>query len=442
MNLDFRENREPFSAIIVQNEESSIIQQFREAPSAYIFFVNELIHNFIEVRQAALHLGKIFNKLKNHFWGSTDSEGGMPYVNKGQSKMGVNIEIEHMALFFHDVMKDQAIYKIMKSAQQTLDEDKAILLEYKIFKYIIKVYKRVYAYCKQCYKVALIKQKFDEPNKKPEIVRRMRNSKCCSNKHCTNCYPVPPTTQTTSEETLIEEDKQQSNKFINQNENDVRYVDEDDDDEIVDEEEEESSEDDIEFENQSGESIDLLLSEYQKVMNQKVEEEKRAEKIKQQINDLSIDEVVNMIENKEVRDSNNSNSNHTNKKNKLKKKNKNKKDIKFEEEMQKDANKEIPFKKGEFRFSRSFYTFIEKTNDVKKSPNVSDDGIKEELVIMDQNSVKNEVEAEKPPDITAFDEDQFIENLKWNTKLKARLKPNFSADWLKSLKRKTLSLIR
>ena len=29
-------------------------------------------------------------------------------------------------------------------------------------------------------------------------------------------------------------------------------------------------------------------------MNQKVEEEKRAEKIKKQINDLSIDEVVNM----------------------------------------------------------------------------------------------------------------------------------------------------
>lgn len=148
----FREIREPFSAIIVQSENSSYIQQFREAPSAYIFFVNELIQNFIDVRKAALDLEKIFAKLKDYFWGKTNSHDGLPYVNKNQAKMDVNIEIEHMALFFHDIMKESAIYKIMKSAQQTLDEDKATLQEYKIFKNIIIVYKRIYAYCKQCYK--------------------------------------------------------------------------------------------------------------------------------------------------------------------------------------------------------------------------------------------------------------------------------------------------
>lgn len=159
----FREIREPFSAIIVQSENSSYIQQFREAPSAYIFFVNELIQNFIDVRKAALDLEKIFSKLKDRFWGKANANDGLPYVNKNQAKMDVNIEIEHMALFFHDIMKDSAIYKIMKSAQQTLEEDKATLQEYKIFKHIIIVYKRIYAYCKQCYKVALIRQRFEEP---------------------------------------------------------------------------------------------------------------------------------------------------------------------------------------------------------------------------------------------------------------------------------------
>lgn len=187
-----RDNREPFSSIIVQNEDSSIIQQFREAPSAYIFFVNELIHNFIEIRQAALYLEQIFNKLKDHFWGDSNNKTGLPYINKNQAKMNVNIEIEHMALFFHDIMKDQAIYKIMKSAQQTLDDDKQILLEYKVFKDIIKVFKRIYAYCKQCYKVALIRQKFEEPNKNVangEKRAQDGSGNCCGNKNCKNCYP-------------------------------------------------------------------------------------------------------------------------------------------------------------------------------------------------------------------------------------------------------------
>ena len=183
--------------------------------------------------------------------------------------MEVNIEIEHMALFFHEVMKDQAIYKIMKSAQQTLDDDKAILLEYKIFKYIIKVYKRVYAYCKQCYKVALIKQKFDEPGRKAEIVRRIRNSKCCNNKDCINCYPKRPVEISgVSEKTQIEEDKQASTKLINQSDSNVRYV-EDEDEEVVDDEEEESSEDEIEFENQTGESIDPSTNRIPKIYEPK-----------------------------------------------------------------------------------------------------------------------------------------------------------------------------
>ena len=56
------------SSIIVQKSQSSIIQQFREAPSAYIFFVNELIHYFVDVRNAAMNLNRIFNKLKDHFF--------------------------------------------------------------------------------------------------------------------------------------------------------------------------------------------------------------------------------------------------------------------------------------------------------------------------------------------------------------------------------------
>ena len=107
--------------------------------------------------------------------------------------MDVDIIIEHMALFFHDLMKDQAIYKIMKSAQQTLEDDKITIKEYTIFKQIITVYKRIYAYSKQCYRKALIRQKFEDPKMKPgdsKTQGKIQSSgRSCNNKNWGNCYP-------------------------------------------------------------------------------------------------------------------------------------------------------------------------------------------------------------------------------------------------------------
>lgn len=65
----------------------------------------------------------------------------MPYQLRPNASSEVNIETEHMALFFHNVLKESTIYNIMKNAQQTLEDDKATLQEYKIFITIIEIYK-------------------------------------------------------------------------------------------------------------------------------------------------------------------------------------------------------------------------------------------------------------------------------------------------------------
>lgn len=159
-----------------------------------------------------MSLSRIFNKLKDHFWNKPEMKGGLPYVLKNQTKMEVDIEVEHMALFFHDIMKDQAIYKIMKSAQQTLDDDRATLKEYVVFKQIIMTYKRVYAYCKQCYKKALIRQKFEDPPqigaKAGDQLRGQPGAKYCNNRDCRNCYPRAQAEAAKQEETQhLEEEK-------------------------------------------------------------------------------------------------------------------------------------------------------------------------------------------------------------------------------------------
>jgi hypothetical protein len=385
--------------------------------------VNELVQNFIEVRQAALHLEKIFNKLKDHFWGDTSNNGGLPYVNKNQNRMNVNIEIEHMALFFHDIMKDQAIYKIMKSAQQSLDDDKATLIEYKIFKDVIKCYKRIYAYCKQCYKVALIRQKFEEPAK---AKNDGKVNKCCENKECKNCYPGKPPMGREEVQT-VEEDKD-GNVRLGQPQHDHHDVDDDEDDEIVDEEDEESSDDDIEFEGQDGECIDDLLNEYQQMMNQKVEEEERNEKLNHQINNLSIEEVVNMIENKKEQCDNNNNK----KPKPKKKKNKKKGDSKFEEEIQKDSSsKKAKTKKLTDENSNS--PGDSNAIDFKVALNISDDCIQEELVSTTSQRLKL-IDNDKPPSQVFYEDfDKYLDTLKWSVK-KTKVKPNISMDWLRSLK--------
>ena len=179
--------------------------------------------------------------------------------------MDVNIVNEHMALFFHDIMKDQAIYKIMKSAQQSLDEDKSTLQEYKIFKQIIMVYKKIYAYCKQCYKVALIKQKFEDTNNIGKLGEKYkRNRNYCNSKNCKKC--MARMQQENLHKQKMEEDKGNSTGNQNTFQTDLKAqpitrsnamaeeILEDDEgedgDDMMDDEEEESSEDEIEFKGQ------------------------------------------------------------------------------------------------------------------------------------------------------------------------------------------------
>lgn len=188
-----REIRQPSSAIILQTEKNSMIQQFREAPSAYIFFVHELIQNFIEMRNAAKILKKIFQKFKNHFWGGLDED-------HFKQRMNIDIENEHMALFFYNIMKDNAIYKIMKCAQQTLEDDKTTLQEYKIFIKNIEMYKWIYSHCKQCYNSAFIKQKYENNNKMQNAAKRAPGMPC-ADKNCKVHHPEAPCTSATPEET-------------------------------------------------------------------------------------------------------------------------------------------------------------------------------------------------------------------------------------------------
>jgi len=88
---------------------------------------------------------------------------------------------------------------------------------------------------------------------------------------------------------------------------------------LVDEEDEESSEDEIEFEDQTNDMIGEILDEYKIMMMEKMEQERNREKISKEMNDLSVDEVVKMIEN--------GNENFNNKCPKKKKKNKKKKKV-------------------------------------------------------------------------------------------------------------------
>lgn len=73
------------------------------------------------------------------------------------------------------------------------------------------------------------------------------------------------------------------------------------------------------------------------MMSKRVEEEKRAEKLNKQINNLSIEEVVNMIE------SSNEQCDNSKKKKPKKKKNKKSKESKFEEEISQVRHKNFIF---------------------------------------------------------------------------------------------------
>jgi len=167
-----------------------MIQQFREAPSAYIFFVHDLIQNLVEFRECGIYLNRVFQKLKDHFWPPVVVNEDGKVVGKRMSQLEVNIEIEHMALFYHDILKDPAISKIMKSAKQSLDEDKSTLQEYRIFINVLDMYRKSYIHCKNCYKNALIKQKFEVKDKHGLVGKGGRGpSKACANTNCKNCHP-------------------------------------------------------------------------------------------------------------------------------------------------------------------------------------------------------------------------------------------------------------
>lgn len=105
----YRGVRAAYSSIIIQNPTSSIIQQFREAPSAYIFFVHELIQSFIDICNSSKVLYKIFDKLKKHFWGDMfkESNGTSHFKN---IKDRVNVENEHLALFYYHILRENVIH--------------------------------------------------------------------------------------------------------------------------------------------------------------------------------------------------------------------------------------------------------------------------------------------------------------------------------------------
>lgn len=304
----YRDFRQPSSAIIFQTQKNSMIQQFREAPSAYIFFVHELIQYFIEIRKAAGILNRIFNNLKNYYWGPDSNSGTNSPDTKPVQRMDVDIENEHMALFFYNILKDNAIYKIMKCAQQTLEDDKTTLQEYRIFIRTIEMYKWIYSHCKQCYNKALIRQRFNKH--KGDANGQNRGQGMCNDK---NCKVHHPSTQTV-ENQPVQNQEEHTSKLMNSNQNlgntaatitranataeEIVADEDEDDDELDDDEDEESSEDEIEEKYLDTDDIGAELTEYKRLMDETLSTIRNNEMLSKQMNDLSVEEVVNMIESK------------------------------------------------------------------------------------------------------------------------------------------------
>lgn len=136
----------------------------------------------------------------------------------------------------------------MKSARQTLEDDKVTLQEYKIFITIIEIYKKVYIHCKNCYNNALIKNKFEVGKPKPY---RGMQGKECKRKNCPNCHPRvkqkpvdPSGNDSKSEECNYSQEEANTKTNQGYKGGSQEAYDEDLDD-YMDEEEEESSDDDI-----------------------------------------------------------------------------------------------------------------------------------------------------------------------------------------------------
>lgn len=188
----------------------------------------------------------------------------------------VNIETEHMALFFHDIMRDNAIYKIMKSAQQTLEDDKATLLEYKVFIKVIEMYRKLYSYSKQCYRKALIKQKFEGKERvKGDHYKGKGQARSCNNKDCKSCFPstqVAACTTTTEEVQQVKSENVAApiSRANATAEEIVADEDEEGEDDLVEEEDEESSEDELDERYQDPELITEELEEYKHIMDDKL----------------------------------------------------------------------------------------------------------------------------------------------------------------------------
>ena len=89
----------------------------------------------------------------------------------------------------------------MKSAIQTLEEDKATLQEYKIFITIAEIYKKVYSHCKNCYNKALIKSRFEGTKQKGY---RGQTRGGCNDKNCRSCNKRVQNRQSTDPQTQTE----------------------------------------------------------------------------------------------------------------------------------------------------------------------------------------------------------------------------------------------
>lgn len=229
----------------------------------------------MEFRRVGIILNRIFQKLKDHFWGRPETTQGAQDQMNAHRGLVVNIETEHMALFFHDIMRDNAIYKIMKSAQQTLEDDKSTLLEYRTFINVIEMYKKLYSYSKQCYRKALIKQKFEGKEKmKGDHYKGKGQARSCNNKDCKSCFPpAQVTTSTNTEEVPPVKSETVAAPITRANattEEIVADEEEEGEDDLVEEEDEESSEDEFDERYQNPDLITQELEDYKSIMEDKL----------------------------------------------------------------------------------------------------------------------------------------------------------------------------
>jgi hypothetical protein len=206
----------------------------------------------------------------------------------------------------------------------------------------------------------------------------------------------------------------------------------DDDSDGVDEEDEESSEDEIDEKYLDDQDLlDQELVHYRDMMDDKLKNIRSNEKLAKQMNDLSVEEVVNMIENNTEA----CQDNQPKKKKKNKKKKKTEKQSKFEEEIEDKSHidHKIIANPEDYNYNDMVNCFKVPDNKIHGS---------------EHTDVKSKNIKEKPPnnfyDLQSdyIDEDQIFEEFKKKLEEcvpnKERLIPNLTIDWVKSLRQKLI----